>query len=288
MILRCPSCNGGMETPDDLIVGQHVICPYCQIKFALEANQKVEVDASGSEILTDDSKPSQRLSCSKEKDHLRMARQCKIQGCIKWGLISLAIMLLLALFLIVLGDGSPSAMEDVREVAKNELEMPTYVSSEKIKVDFDKLPERIGAFGFKWGEKSRDLKHKYSCSIVYSVPYNGMYTMMELAYNSKGELFGITFKGPAQQQYTELNFDTNYAREAAMKSIIIDGFLPLFNILKTHAEQVLDQHIQWTFDSDSRQFLGMTDLKNGCGYAGIVRLEVKSRGGVQLLSIFKN
>lgn len=51
MILRCPSCNGGMETPDDLIVGQHVICPYCQIKFALEANQKVEVDASESEIL---------------------------------------------------------------------------------------------------------------------------------------------------------------------------------------------------------------------------------------------
>lgn len=167
-------------------------------------------------------------------------------------------------------------------------EMATYVSSEKIKVDFDKLPDRIGAFGFKWGEKSRDLKHKYSCSIVYSVPYNGMYTMMELAYNSKGELFGITFKGPAQQQYTELNFDTNYAREAAMKSIIIDGFLPLFNILKTHAEQVLDQHIQWTFDSDSRQFLGMTNLQNGCGYAGIVRLEVKSSGGVQLLSIFKN
>ncbi len=111
---------------------------------------------------------------------------------------------------------------------------------------------------------------------------------MELAYNSKGELFGITFKGPAQQQYAELNFDTNYAREAAMKSIIIDGFLPLFNILKTHAEQVLDQHIQWTFDSDSRQFLGMTNLQNGCGYAGIVRLEVKSSGGVQLLSIFKN
>ena len=53
-----------METPDDLIVGQHVICPYCQIKFALEANQKVEVDASGSEILTDDDTVNENIMLS--------------------------------------------------------------------------------------------------------------------------------------------------------------------------------------------------------------------------------
>lgn len=34
MQIKCPNCGAECETEGELIVGQHVICPYCQYKFA--------------------------------------------------------------------------------------------------------------------------------------------------------------------------------------------------------------------------------------------------------------
>ena len=45
MQIECPSCGKSMETINDLAVGQHVICPYCEVKFSYGRETVEDVQA---------------------------------------------------------------------------------------------------------------------------------------------------------------------------------------------------------------------------------------------------
>lgn len=42
MLIRCPDCGETCETDTDIAVGQHVVCPFCEVKFAYDEGCRVE------------------------------------------------------------------------------------------------------------------------------------------------------------------------------------------------------------------------------------------------------
>lgn len=42
MLMRCPGCGETCETDADIAVGQHVVCPFCEVKFAYDEGCRVE------------------------------------------------------------------------------------------------------------------------------------------------------------------------------------------------------------------------------------------------------
>lgn len=164
MTIRCPECGQDMEAEDDLVVGQHVICPYCQVKFSF-----------GCETLAGEKKQAEK---TKEDEEVRIidghSFRDKLFKLGKWPLVVGCLVVALALCLCFIGDGPVKIMKESVDPATKEVPIFGVLEGE---------PQEF-AFGGNYDYDDRNPYRRDKAKVITSYIGDGA-----VVSNGKGRFF---------------------------------------------------------------------------------------------------
>ena len=186
MNIECPGCKQIAEVPCTIAEGQHLRCPYCNLKFQFRSRTS---PLSGQASTGGLSERRVDGTCLKSK---------------KWiGVCGVIVVCLLGLLGVAIGlfnrhSGTPVERLQ-REMKEADAALHRYVSEERLDLDLQGGIDGEHVFGLRWGEMPRNKKYKLPCRVTYAVS-DDMFSEVTLLYldgkNDRGlSMLLLTRKG---------------------------------------------------------------------------------------------
>ena len=266
MLITCPICKQICETEQDLVEGQHVVCPFCRMKFAYGYHGSIVI--SNQKGFHHKGFPSTRkqMNEAQEKQKAFSSKFVIVVGA--------AVILVGCIVVGSMAHIRETPIEKIRrEFREAEEKTSYYTSSEEIDVDLCAPASERGVFGLNWGENPRHKKYKTPCCVDYPISH-GLYSRMQLMYGEDGGLMGVTLHGPQRLVVPDYSGVPANMRAELQQEFVTRTCVPVFDVMRQLAEQILQQRMRCF--RGAIQLTGMTGGDSRC--LGMIRMDIRGPG----------